>query len=296
MKIIKKVKQFYLTNKGISAIGIVSIFISISYLLTYKMPDYFGIEPLYAWLNNFAISYIAAMIFFVVQVYIPEQNNKKHCMEVLKNDFMDLARFIDLTILVCQKHVKIKETGADLLWNSEEEKIYFKYSKLDDAKSFSLGSYTKSEIYDLGKKCNKKIDKIKGSPVIKFCDYELLEILTKIEASNFYKTLQQTVMLAKTETNLQGFNEALNGLQELVEEMKRVCMIDTEYQLYEIDKLYADLPRNNLVRNLKSVKALNIEIEKQNIRKQLSAQGVQVSDEELNMVAQVIVDTKLQKH
>ena len=63
MKIIKAIKQFYLTNKGISIIGIISVMISMSYVLTYKMPDYFGIEPLYAWLNSIAISYIAAMIF-----------------------------------------------------------------------------------------------------------------------------------------------------------------------------------------------------------------------------------------
>ena len=299
MKNIKKVKQFYLANKGISGIGIVSILISISYVLTYKLPDYFGIEPIYAWLNNIAISYVAAMIFFVVQVYIPEQKNKKHCMEVLKNNFIDLAKFLDLTILACKRHIKIKETGADLLWNSEEEKIYIKYSKLNDIKAFSIGSYTKSEISDLDKQFNKKIAKIKESPVIKFCDYELLEILTKVEASNFYKTLQRTVMLANTETNLQSFNDAMNDLQELDEEMKNVCMIDVDYQLYEIDemdKIYADLPRNNIVKSLISVRGVNIESEKKNIRKQLNEQGVSLSDEQLNEIAQVVVDTKLQNY
>lgn len=295
MKIFNEVKQFYFSNKGISRIGIVSILISISYILTYEMPDYFGIEPLYAWMNNIAISYIAAMIFFVVQVYIPEQKNKKHCMEVLKNNFIDLAKFIDLTILICKKHIKIKETGADLLWNSEEEKIYIKYSKLDDIKTFSVGSYTKPEIYDLDKQFNKKIASIKESSVINFCEYELLEILTKFEASNFYINLQRTIMFANTEVNFQGFNNAMNDIQKLNDKMKKMCNIDTNYQLYEIDemdKIYADLPRGNIVKSLQTVQGLNIENVKENIRRQLNAQGNSVSDDELNEIAQVVVDIK----
>lgn len=263
------------------------------------MPDFFGIEPLYAWLNNIAISYDAAMIFFVVQVYIPEQKNKKHCMEVLKNNFVELAKFLDLTILICKRHIKIKETGADLLWNSEEEKIYIKYSKLDDIKAFSITSYTKSEIYDLDKQFNKKIAKIKESPVIKFCDYELLEILTKIEASNFYKTLQRTVMFANTVTNLQGFNDAVNDLQELDDKMKNLCMIDVNYRLYEIDemdKIYADLPRNNIVKSLTSVREVNIEVQKQNIKRQANAQGNPLPDELINVMAQIAVDSQLEKN
>ncbi len=191
MKIINGIKQFFLSNKGISIIGILSVMISMSYVLTYKMPDYFGIEPLYVWINNIAISYVAAMIFFVVQVYIPEQKSKKQCMEVLKNNFIDLAKFIDLTILVCQKHIEIKDKGAKLLWNGDgnEEKIYIKYSSFNDINKFSDRSYTKKEVYNLANKYNKKIEKIKQSSVIKFCDYELLEVLTKLETINFYANI-----------------------------------------------------------------------------------------------------------
>ena len=88
-------------------------------------------------------------------------------------------------------------------------------------------------------------------------------------------------------------------MQELDEEMKNVCMIDVDYQLYEIDemdKIYADLPRNNIVKSLISVRGVNIESEKKNIRKQLNEQGVSLSDEQLNEIAQVVVDTKLQNY
>lgn len=87
-----KIKKFYKSHKFISNIGIVSVLISISYILTYNIPDYFQLEPVYSWINNIAIRYIAALVFFVVQVHIPEENRKKRCMEVLQSQCMDFER------------------------------------------------------------------------------------------------------------------------------------------------------------------------------------------------------------
>lgn len=300
MKIIKAIKQFYLTNKGISIIGIISLMISMSYVLTYKMPDYFGIEPLYAWLNNIAISYIAAMIFFVVQVYIPEQKNKKQCMEVLRNNFIDLVKFIDLSILVYQKHIEIKDKGAKLLWNGDgdEEKIYIKYSSCNDINNFSDRSYTKAEIFSFANQYNKKIEKIKRSSVIKFCDYELLEVLTKLETINFYKNIQYIIEYANTEINFQSFKISIIALQKLNDKLKKLCGIDIKYQLHEvkeIDKVYADLPRSNVIKNITSIQELNVEIQKQNIKQQLKAQGVAATDKDINTIAQCVVESATKK-
>lgn len=102
-------------------------------------------------------------------------------------------------------------------------------------------------------------------------------------------------MFANTEVNLQGFNNAMNDIQKLNDKMKKICNIDTKYQLYEIDemdKICADLPRGNLVKSLQTVQGLNIENEKENIRRQLNAQGNSVSDDELNEMAQVVVNIK----
>ena len=301
MKIIKAIKQFYLTNKGISIIGIISLMISMSYVLTYKMPDYFGIEPLYAWLNNIAISYIAAMIFFVVQVYIPEQKNKKQCMEVLRNNFVDLAKFIDLTILVCQKHIEIKDKGAKLFWNGDgnEEKIYINYSSCNDINKFSNKSYTKAEIFGLANQYNKKIEKIKQSSVIKFCDYELLEVLTKLETINFYANIQYIIEYANTEINFQSFKEAIVDLQKLNDKLKNLCRIDIKYQLHEvegIDKIFADLPRSNVIKHITSAQEFNVEIQKQDIKQQLKAQGVVTTDEDINAIAQCRVESATKKN
>ena len=241
------------------------------------------------------------MIFFVVQVYIPEQKSKKQCMEVLRSNFIDLAKFIDLTILVCQKHIEIKDKGVNLLWNgdSDEEKIYIKYSSCNDTNKFFNKSYTKAEIFGLANQYNKKIEKIKQSSVIKFCDYELLEVLTKLETIKFYANIQYIIEYADTEINFQSVKESIIDLQKLNDKLKNLCMIDIKYQLYEVeelDKQFADLPRSNLIQKLKSVQNINIERQKQHIRQQLKAHGATATDEAINAMAQCAAEFATKKN
>lgn len=114
-------------------------------MITYNMPDYFGIEPFYSWLNNLAISYIAALIFFIVQVYIPEERNEKKCMEILKNNFADLTRFVDITIWVCEKYITVKEKGAELHWNGDNEKYTLNISNVGNPRHIIIGVIQKQK-------------------------------------------------------------------------------------------------------------------------------------------------------
>ena len=82
----KKLIKFYKKNKAISNIGVIALVIALSYAITYNMPDYFGIESYYSLANNICISYIAALIFYVVQVYIPEDRNQKKCIKKRKTE------------------------------------------------------------------------------------------------------------------------------------------------------------------------------------------------------------------
>ena len=263
-----KVKKFYRKNKEISKIGIVAFIISCSYMATYNMPDYFGIEPFYSWLNNLAISYIAALIFFVVQVYIPEERNEKKCMEVLKNNFVDLTRFIDLTILVCEKYITVKEKGVELHWNGDNEKIYFKYIKCGEPKTHNNRSYTKTEIFNLNKVFHEKINQIKNSSLINYCNYDILEKISELEKDKLYETLIILIKFAETEVGFQGFVSNIGELRSLNKDLKVLCSIYDEYQLVEMnenDKIFADLPRKDLAKELVSIERFDKNIIKKNI-------------------------------
>lgn len=77
-----------------------------------------------------------------------------------------------------------------------------------------------------------------------------------------------------------------------------MCGIDIKYQLHEvkeIDKVYADLPRSNVIKNITSIQELNVEIQKQNIKQQLKAQGVAATDKDINTIAQCVVESATKK-
>lgn len=69
-------KEFIKENALIFWLGVVSALLSVSYALTYNMPDYFGIEGWYSLLNNISVSYLAALVFYVTQVYVPQYKQK----------------------------------------------------------------------------------------------------------------------------------------------------------------------------------------------------------------------------
>lgn len=92
-------KRFYKENTVIFWLGIISALLSASYAITYNMPDYFGIEGWYSLLNNISISYLAALVFYITQVYLPQYKQKQQanaCIRLrIENVIMRMDEIFD---------------------------------------------------------------------------------------------------------------------------------------------------------------------------------------------------------
>jgi len=292
----KTIKNFYVKNKWISRIGIVSLIISLSYVIIYDMPDYFGIEPIYAFLNNVSISYIAALIFFVVQVYISDERNKKSSMQILSNEFTKLIEFVEVAILLCEKYIEVKDKGVNIHWNAETETIYFKYKK-SSAKSYTLQKYSKNELQNLKSEFNKILRNIKEMPVIQYCDYEILEKLTEIEKNNLFQTLENVVRLANAELSFNGFHNNIKDMKSLINEFKMLCSFTDIYCVEEVEageRAITDMIRNNPISSLSSLDNINKAIHRENLREQINAilPTGKISEEDLDFVCNQIYKKK----
>lgn len=219
-------------------------------------------------------------------------------MEVLRNKFVSITTFIDVSIMLCKKHIKIKDKGADLIWNGDNEKLYVKYSKVGNDKAFTCKSYTKTEIFRLQNIFDSKISEIKNSSVIKYCDYELLELLSQIEEAKFYDDISRVIMCANAELGFPDFDNTLNKFQSMSEKLKDMCIIKNNLQLHNIeqsDKFFADLHRKDIPKELKSIRDFNITNMKQYIKQQLDEQGVSIPEEMLNKISEEAVDAQMKK-
>lgn len=290
----KKVIEFYKKNKAISNIGIVAIIISISYAITYNMPDYFGIEPYYALANNICISYIAALIFFVVQVYIPERKNQKNCMEILKNKFADITKFNEIAVLLCEEYIKINEKGATISWNGDSEKIYLKSKSSDASEGPNLSRYTKTELLNWKKVFDEKLKMIKESAVINYCDYDVLEKLSELERQDFFTALANVIRFADTDIDIQSFNGKIKEFKQINEELKSICSISKHYQLIDVTKeeiLQVDSIYKSIASNSFSIQSFNKEIIKATIEEQLKEQGVKISSQEIEILCDTVMSS-----
>lgn len=292
----KGIIKFYHKNKKISNIGIVAFVICISYIVTYNMPDYLGIEPFYSFLNNISISYLAAVIFYVVQVYIPSEEDEKKSLEILKPKFQQLIEFVEITILVYQKFVKIKDKGVNIEW-TENDKIYFRYHKVGTEKSNSPRCYTKQDMLNLQNTLKKHLNDIRESSVFRYCEYDVVHEISQLEECGVFNNFALMVLLADTEISFANMDDGINKMSPHIEYIKKKIGIDGKYELEDIesgDRVIADITRGNIAENLKSIEVLNRKIYKERIKDQIKEQAPELplDDTVLEEIMEQIYDKK----
>ena len=292
----KGIIKFYHKNKKISNIGIVAFVICISYIVTYNMPDYFGIEPFYSFFNNISISYLAAVIFYVVQVYIPSEEDEKKSLEILKPKFQQLIQFVEITILVYKKFVKVKAKGVNIEW-TEKDKIYFRYHTIGSEKNSSPRCYTRQEMLNLQNTYKQHLNEIRDSSVFRYCEYELVREITELEECGVFNNFVSMVSLANTEITFSDIDKSIERIRPHIEYLKKKMNICEEYELGDIqsgDKVIADITRGNIAENLKSIEVLNRKIYKERIKDQIKEQAPELplDDTVLEEIMEQIYDKK----
>lgn len=231
--------NFVKKYKAIFAFAVISVLIVILYAITYNLPDYFHLEGWYVLLNNLAISYIAAFIFFVLQVYIPENNKNKRAFTVLRPLFLDLIKFIEITIEVCNKYVSCDDTGKIIInWtNKEDMRIYFTAFKENYEDGNTTLCVTKEEIENLENKFNSKIDSIKSKTEFFMCDQQILDAFSNIELSAFYKShIKAALMFSQSFVKFNNFHICVNELEQIKDNFKKCCGITDKYIIRDSEK------------------------------------------------------------
>lgn len=290
-------KKFYQKNKKICIVGFMAMIVCFSYIVTYNMPDYLGIEPFYSFLNNISISYLAAVIFFVVQVYIPSEENEKKSLEILKPKIQKLIEFVEVTILVYEKFVKIKNKGIDIDW-TEKDKIYFKYNKKGNEKNSSPRCYTKQEMLNLENALKHHLDDIRDSSVFRYCEYEIIHEMTEIEESKAFRNFANMVLLAETEISFSSMDTCINKIRPHIECIKKKLNFYEEYELEDIEsgeKVIADLTRSNIAENFKSIDIINRKMIKEQIKDHLSKElpNMEFDDDTIDEIVNKIYIDKI---
>lgn len=233
-------KKFVKKNRIISIFGLISILIAVSYAVTYNMPDYFGIEGWYSQLNNISISYIAALIFYILQVYKPECENSKRAHMVLEPLFLELLQFIEVTIACCRKYVSIDEDGKIIIdWTDKEGKvIYFVPVVTGSDVHRPAIRKEKTDLIKLQDIYKSKIQEIKEKISFKECDPDIINSLSNLEASDFFKSVIATATIFEgTFIKFAGFQDSVDKFEIIKDEFKACCGITCKYEVRNAEEM-----------------------------------------------------------
>ena len=248
--------EFIKKNKIISVFAIISILIVVSYAITYSMLDYYGIEGWYSLFNNISISYIAAVIFYVLQVYLPDCQSQKRAQAILKPAFVDLIEFLELTVVCCNKFVLCKEDGKIYIdWTDKDNKcLYFVPIKGDKNVHRPAVKKTKSDIKCLNVIFMEKIKCIKKMIEFKMCDQSIIDTLSKIEMLDFYKSTIETILTFESSfVCVSNFQESLKEFEILKDEFKQFCGVTDRYNIRDAEGI--EIAANEAIANKGALQA-----------------------------------------
>ena len=250
-------RKFAKIHKKLFGIGCVSFIIVISYAVTYNMPDYFGIEGWYSLANNLSISYLAALVFYVLQVYLPQLDKSRRASMTLKPLFIDLVKFIEISIECCRKYVEIDENGKiNIKWSDpKEKKISFVVGEAADSKITGRFPIIKTdkELRNIKQVYEYKISTIKNRIDFKDCDEHVLVLFAELESSVFYdSTIPSLITLEGTFTKFNDFERKMSELETLKNKFKKSCEIDIAFAIREANE--AELFAYNLAINKDALK------------------------------------------
>ena len=231
--------RFIKRNKIISFFGFIASMISLSYAITYNMPDYFGIEGWYSFFNNVSISYIVALIFYVLQVYIPECHKSQRAQKILEPLFADLIKFMEVTIACCRRFVSVDEKDKLTIdWGDKDKKILYFVVQSDDkvnSRQGTLNRRTVAEVSQLESVYKEKVDNIKNRIDFRECNPEILNCFSKLEAEEFYKSINSALVFDNTIISFPSFQESVDRLENIKDEFKKCCSITGKYEIRDAE-------------------------------------------------------------
>lgn len=297
--------KFIKRNAIISFFGLISIVISASYAITYNMPDYFGIESWYSLFNNISISYIAALIFYVLQVYKPECDNSKKAQVILEPLFLDLVKFMEIVIACCRKYVFIKDNGGiEISWWDKEQKVLYFVPTVEDSNGESHETAVRKSELELRKMdavYKSKIREIKDRIVFRDCDPDILNALSKLEASDFFKiTIVSALMLDRGFVTYSGFPSSVDKFEVLKDEFKKCCGITYKYGVRDAEDMEMALNETVFYKDaLKkgSIEEFNEVLYREYLKKQFKSMNIseEQRDQLIDSIMQDIMKTIKEK-
>lgn len=183
------IKRFIKRNKVLFALLVIAVSITLSYYITYDMPEIIpGIEKWYKLSSDLSIGVIINFIFYVFQVYIPRREEEQSTLLIIETDLAKICDYIQEILLVMQTYLPGFDTGV--VHVTENSVYYLKMSAADSSEGWARHFDLYKDFRPLKKSIVETTDKLLSSLLIQGCDKEIVELLGQLQRNGFLRALE----------------------------------------------------------------------------------------------------------
>ena len=170
------INRFIRRNKVLFALFLVSSSITLSYYITYDIPEIIpGIGKWYKLFSDLSIGVIINFIFYVFQVYIPRREEEKATLIVVESDLVKICDRMQEILLVMRTYLPGFENGVI---NINNNSVYYMKTTSNDAKDGWARHFDLYKDFSPYKKTIvETTDRLLSSPIILGCDQEIIDLL-----------------------------------------------------------------------------------------------------------------------
>lgn len=198
----------------------------ILHFLFYSNPS--GDKTLY----NISISYFAAYVFYIIQIYYPE---RKKCKQVLTSTSLPVRNLINQTnmfLFVWETFTQRNSPDDGVILGVNISKIYYKN------RSGFIMSADKEELPNIIRRIKEDYDEITNNISFQSCDNALRQLLLEInipyEMNRLYQTLLSAELLAQdsSSTILESYsNEDVAEIRSRLNKLNKLYNIKYDFTL-----------------------------------------------------------------
>lgn len=188
-KCICAIKRFAVNNRVLTILTCISAIITISYTLTSHMPELIpGAGKWYKLSNDLSIGILINFVFYLFQIYIPQQEAEKNAFPAIKPELIMMIENIQEIMLVLEHYLPDYRYGK---FNITDNVVH--YMLQSDAivrKGWSRQFDLYRDFTPIIKSIDNSLDKLLSSVFLPQCDKELIELLGRLRLNGFLKTLK----------------------------------------------------------------------------------------------------------
>lgn len=198
-------------------------------------------------LYNISISYFAAYIFYMIQVYYPEKKRTEKAIVSMTLPALNLINQTNMFLFVWDQYTVKNDPADGTILNTNIKTIYYKNDP-DHAMRAD-----KEELKNISKRVKEDYDEIVNSSTFQFCDNALKQLILEInipeEINILYQTLLSAELLSKNEgsTIMETYSEEI--IYDIQERLKKLDnLLDTNCNFdYSITEDINDIKQRDML-------------------------------------------------